>query len=47
MLSNIFEVLKNKVMNREEGSGSEVEKDRKHYWIVMWRVSNKFGVCEK
>jgi len=29
MLSDGIEVLKNRVMNREEGSRSEVEKDRK------------------
>ena len=29
ILSNRFKVLKNRVMNREEGSRSEVEKDRK------------------
>jgi len=29
MLSNRFEVTKNKVMNREKGSGSKVEKNRK------------------
>jgi len=29
MPSNRFEVLRSKVIQREEGSGSEVEKDRK------------------
>ena len=29
MPSNRFEVLRRKVIQREEGSGSEIEKDRK------------------
>ena len=29
MLSNRFEVLRDRMMQRREGSGSEVEKDRK------------------
>ena len=39
--SNLFEVLRNRVMQRGEGSGSEVEKDRK---VILREERAKRGV---